>query len=239
MNNVTKKSLLSGMLVLLFFLAQNVAGAGGNLSATDIENALASQGYDYIHVSVINPGTVKLTGDVSLLYDKFRIFEIVSGFPGVKEISNEVLVDTQSLPDDVIKENIINELQYIHAIKDPNEINVNVSEGDVHLTGTVDFYREKLMAETAVSWQQGVLGLVNDIKVIPKSERYTDENIKKMVMQVLDNRYSLEKQVNVNVSNGMVTLTGKVSSLWAKREIQKDINHLVGVHQIMNELSVM
>ena len=239
MNRGTRKSLLFGIVTLMFFAAQNSTAAGTKVSAADIEAALGSEGYKNITVTVIDPGSVKIQGDVSLLYDRDRIFEIVSKFPAVREISNEVDVSTEELPDNIIKANIENELQYIYTIKNPDEINVNVSEGDVHLTGTVDYYREKLMAETVVSWQQGVLGCVNDIKVIPPNKLYTDENIQKMVNEVLNNRYSIEKNVKVSVSGGIITLTGPVSSLWAKDEIEKDIHRLVGVNKIKNDLVVM
>jgi osmotically-inducible protein OsmY len=235
----TQKSLLSGTLVLLFFLAQNIEGAGTAVPTADIKAALASEGYNDISVSVLDPGTVRLEGEVGLLYDKFRIFEIVSRFPAIKKISNEVFVNTEELPDQVIQDNIENELQYIYTIQDPDEIHVNVSEGSVHLTGTVDFYREKLMAQTVVSWQKGVLGCVNDIKIIAPDKLYTDQNIKKMVTGILKNRYTLERQINVNVSNGVITLTGQISNLWAKDAIEKDIHRLVGVDQIIDNMSVM
>ena len=150
MNCGTKKSLLCGILTLMFFFAQYSAGAGEKLSVQNIETSLASEGFNNITVSVTNPGIVKIKGDVSLLYDKDRIFEIVSQFPGVKGISNQIVVSTVELPDSVIKANILSELQYIYTIRNPNEIHVVVSDGDVHLTGTVDYYREKLMAATVV-----------------------------------------------------------------------------------------
>jgi osmotically-inducible protein OsmY len=235
----TQKSLLSGVFVLLFFLAQNSARAGAKISTADIEAALKSEGYDHINVSVIDAGAVRLQGDVGLLYDKLRIFEIVSRFPSIKKISNEVFVVTEELPDQVIQDNIENELQYIYTINDPDEIHVNVSEGSVHLTGTVDFYREKLMAETVVSWQKGVLGCVNDIQIISPDKLYTDQNIDKMVTEILKNRYTIEKQINISVSKGVITLSGQVSSLWAKDAIEKDIHRLVGVDEIIDNLTVI
>ena len=60
-----------------------------------------------------------------------------------------------------------------------------------------------------------------------------------MVTGILKNRYTLERQINVNVSNGVITLTGQISNLWAKDAIEKDIHRLVGVDQIIDNMSVM
>ncbi|MBN2105172.1 BON domain-containing protein [bacterium] len=234
----TKIYLIISILALSFIITQAVIGAGDKISINKIEAALGNEGYDTVNASVMKEGTVELEGTVDLMYDKLRVFEIASQFPNVNKISNQVIVNAALLPDEIIKNNIIDELNYIYTIKDPDDIGVTVANGIVKLTGEVDFYREKMMAQTAASWQKGVKGIINEIKITPSVERYTDANIKDMVHEILNNRYPFQYNVRVMVEEGVVTLTGKTTNLWAKHAIEEDIAHLIGVVDIVNGLYV-
>ena len=230
---------VSGLLVAAFLFVANGIGGTKNLTVTEVLTALNDEGYPDVSVSIPEAGTVELTGSVNLMYDKYRVFDIVAKLPKVKKISNQVLVNTETLPDNEIRDNIIREIEYIQTIQDPDDIRVSVDNGVVHLQGRVDFYREKLMAQTAASWQQGVKGIVNDIQLVPTGELKTDAHIKGLVTEVIKTRFPLEKKsVDVMVENGVVTLTGGTTSFWAKGAIEKDVSHLVGVKKVINGLYV-
>ena len=111
---------------------------------------------DNFQITSTNKGRVEIKGEVKTLYDKLNIFDIIAKVPGVKEITDNLIVQSPILPDKVIQANIISEINIVKSILEPDRIHVHVDKGDVILTGEVSFYREKLLAETVASWQEGV-----------------------------------------------------------------------------------
>lgn len=88
-------------------------------------------GYEGLDIRADQDGTVYLEGDVDILYDKYRIHEIVSKVKGVRAISNQLIVKAPLLPDKIIKDNIRDEMQYLSSIKEADRITVEVDNGIV------------------------------------------------------------------------------------------------------------
>ena len=144
-------------------MAQNSASA---LKAS-IQAHLDPEYPDQIEVSVQDPGMVTLKGMVKSYWDWRNIFAITSSVPGVQEIKNEVFVQTNPLPDNTIKDEIVNYLAMVKTIDDPDRIEVAVSNGLVILRGTVDSAREANIIEDVASWHRGVKSVANEIRVLP------------------------------------------------------------------------
>jgi osmotically-inducible protein OsmY len=102
----------------------------------------------------------------------------------------------------------------------------------------VSYYREKQMAETVASWQQGVKGIVNEIKVLSPAKAVSDSNLKIVIDEIIKNRFALDTGINFTVNNGVVTLNGTANSMWDKTELAKEISHLLGVKSVVNNLNV-
>lgn len=184
-------------------------------------------------------GKVTINGQVKTLYDKLRIFEIASAVPGVREIEDNLYVDTPIVPDDIIQTNVAEELKYNGSILEPDRIKVHVDNGIVFLNGTVSFFREKLEAETVASWQKGVKGIDNELTVLPPQKVVSDSNLTNILQELLKNKFSLNKEVSFTVNDGTVTLNGKAASLWDKNEIQKEFSRILGVKKVVNNLGVV
>lgn len=229
---------LLSMIPVMLFIGAVYAGNSDKIKSK-IESALAAEGYNDITVMMEGNNKVRLEGTVDLMYDRLRIFDIAAKFPQVKNVTDVVIVNAPELPNDIIKSNIIDMFNLIGGIPDPNDIKIEVDDGVVQLLGTVDASKTKILAETAASWAKGVKGLVNEIKVLPVAEAGTDKNIARMIGDIINNWYELEKKnVKYNVEQGTVTLTGQVSSFWAKQHLAKDIACLVGVKKVENQLKV-
>ncbi len=191
-----------------------------------------------IEVRTNKNGNIELSGTVNTLYDKLRIYEIASEVKGVKRIEDEIDIQTNSIPDKEVQQNIMEELHLNNAIIEPDRIKVAVDNGEVILNGTVSYPREKEMAETLASWQNGVLGITNNLKVLPYKKAIDDNNLNLILGEILKTHYGLEKNVTYKVNNGVVTLGGTVSSLWAKKNIEDDFFRVLGVNYVKNNLKV-
>lgn len=117
-------------------------------------------------------------------------------------------------------------------------IGVSVSEGVVTLTGFVNTYSEKLVAEKAVKLVRGVRGVANDLVVRPFSQP-TDTDIVKTALHTLESDVRVPAdEVIVTVDEGIVTLEGEVEWPHQKDAAEAALEHLLGVRGILNEITV-
>jgi osmotically-inducible protein OsmY len=193
---------------------------------------------DNFQITSSNNGRVDIKGEVKTLYDKLNIFDIIAKVPGVKEITDNLTIQSPILPDNVIEGNIISEINVVRSILEPDRIHVHVDNGEAILTGEVSFYREKLLAETVASWQQGVKGISNEINVLSSNKAVSDDNLKVELGEILKNQFPLSNELTFEVKNGIVTLSGKAYTLWDKKRIAKEFLGVMGVKQVINNLKV-
>jgi osmotically-inducible protein OsmY len=204
-----------------------------------VRAALSPYSMHDILVSVDTNGTVTIEGTVNALYDRLDIYQIVSKVNGVTGIKDFVNVDTPMLPDDIINANVVRTIKDNSVILEPDKIAVTVNVGVVFLDGTVSYYQEKLMATTIASMQDGVKGVENRINVLPSREVTSDENIKSVLEEIVENHFPLVKgAVRIKVANGDVTLDGEVSSLWEKNHLKEEFLNVAGVKSVVENLEV-
>jgi len=96
-------------------------------------------------VTVSGDGMAKIEGQVNTLYDKYRVYDIVSRARGVKNIENLLVVNTPTVVDDMIESNIIIELRRVSSILEPDRIKVHVDNGIVILRKGWSEYRPFLI----------------------------------------------------------------------------------------------
>ncbi len=243
--NYVKDAKYLGIAVILLFsflklgTVTNTGGNGKELKQRVI-NAL-SEKFDYnnhLEISVETDGGIKISGAVNSLYDKYKVFEIVSRVSGVKRINDNLLVNTPLVPDNIIRTNIENELNRITAIRNPQNIKINVDNGEVILGGVVSFYREKLLAKTVASWQKGVKGLINNINVLPLSKALSDENLENVLKAMIKDEFPAYDNIKVSVSNDVATVSGSVNFLFDKNDIANEIASVIGIKSVKNRLTV-
>ncbi|WP_308199099.1 BON domain-containing protein [Chitinophaga sedimenti] len=110
-----------------------------------------------------------------------------------------------------IQENVIEQLKWEPAVN-AAEIGVAVTDGIVTLSGKVDSFYKKVMAERAVRKVAGVKAVAENIDVgLSPSDAKTDAELAAAVLHALrwDNAVPDEK-IKVKVENGVVTLDGTV-----------------------------
>ncbi|MEJ2617336.1 MAG: BON domain-containing protein [Ignavibacteriaceae bacterium] len=206
--------------------------------ANKVENVINNHYNGNFDVTVDNNHFVTITGQVNTYFDKLKLFQIVSKIKGVRDIADNVTINAPILPDKIIQANIVNELDMVSSILEPNRISVSVDNGEVILGGTVSFYREKLMAETVTSWEKGVKGISNNIKVLSPAKAVSDANLKIILQDILNDQFPVEKNVSFTVSKGIVDINGTVDILYAKRRIQDEFSSIIGIKKVINNLKV-
>jgi osmotically-inducible protein OsmY len=141
--------------------------------------------------------------------------------------------------DTQVQEEVLRELRWDSRVE-ANEIGVAVDKGVVSLTGTVSSYARKLAAQEAAHRVSGVLDVANDIQVrVHEGPNPTDAEIAQAVRRTLEwDVWVPDEQIQSTVSNGWVTLEGKVSLLRERNDAERAVRHLTGVLGVTNRIVV-
>lgn len=239
--NIKAITIIFVLAVMMIISNNKIVYAQSNTQLKDkVINAIGRYYNDlnHIHINASNKGDIQVSGSTSTLYNKYNIFDIVSKVHGVKTIQDMLDVKTAIVPDDEIQSNIIEELHLVKSILEPDRIKVHVDNGMVFLSGDVSYYREKKMAETVASWQNGAKGIQNNITVLPPKEAKSDQNIKTVLGEILNKDFPLDNNLNINVNSGVVNISGKVVRLWDVKHIKDDFSNVLGVKKVVENLKV-
>lgn len=132
----------------------------------------------------------------------------------------------------------------VSGLKDVT-VNEDVDKGVVTLGGHVAYDADKAQAETIAKSSAGSQVVANEIAVVPPGiadeTKKANSDLDKGIEKNLEAAYimaKLDKDVNRDVKNGVVKLTGEVNSP-ARRKLAESIATKVpNVQQVVNELDV-
>jgi len=187
----------------------------------------------------VSKGKVILTGNVPSCTARRAARDDAFGVLGVRGVRNQltVLRTATTLSDDEVRANAKSVLEWSSDI-DPSNIQVDVSGGAVSLSGSVTSYWQRTLAERMVANIDGVLGVQNELTVVP-SEDVLDEAIAESIEASLRRSSCVSADdVTVKVEQGVVTLSGVVPSCMASRITQEAAHHTTGVRDVRSDLSV-
>ena len=146
---------------------------------------------------------------------------------------------TQVKTDATIKRDVLAEMKWDPAVSE-TDVGVEVDDGIVTLSGTVDRYAKKLAAERAVLRVQGVRALAEDIEInVYNGGLASDTEIAARVVDALESDPSIpENRVKVRLENGRVTLTGSLDWQYQRARAEAGVRHLPGVTKIHNDITI-
>ena len=123
---------------------------------------------------------------------------------------------------------------------DAARIGVAAKGGVVTLSGQVDTYLERWIAERIARRVNGVRALVNDIEVTPtEAEVLTDQEIAREAARALKwNILVPSDKVTVSVSKGVVTLEGEVKWQFQRQAAEDAVRSIDGVRGVTNLIRV-
>jgi osmotically-inducible protein OsmY len=188
----------------------------------------------------VEDGQVTLTGTVPSYTSRNAATTSSWSISGVQSVDNQLIVEYPAeitIPsDDEIKGNIESSLVWDTDI-DSSDINVTVENNEVTLEGTVDAYWKKYRAANLAD-VTGVYDVINDITVVP-TKNHEDEVIAKAVMNALIRNFNVdEKDVEVEVENGIVTIRGEASSWLEYKSASESAYFTAGVREVENLMQI-
>lgn len=137
-----------------------------------------------------------------------------------------------------VREGVKDELAFSPKIN-ANRIAVNVSEGAVTLTGQVSSYLEKFEAESVAKRVFGVTGVANDLQVDYNGTTTRDTDLLKRALDAL--QWNIEVPpgaVQPTVSDGWITLSGKVTWNYQRKAAESSVRNLSGVKGLTNAITL-
>jgi osmotically-inducible protein OsmY len=159
----------------------------------------------------VESGIVELTGKVDNLLSKARSSRIAESVRGVRSVSNRLEISAPERPDRDMQRDVAMALVY-NAATAKMPIHVDVENAVATLTGTVESWQERQLAERIADGVRGVRLTQNDLVTKYKVKR-TDEAIASDVKSRLQWDALVEHDpVEAKVTDSRVTLSGTVGS---------------------------
>jgi osmotically-inducible protein OsmY len=187
---------------------------------------------------IVKKGVVTLTGMVDSYAKKLAAQQAAHRARGVLDVANDIevkILGDKARTDADIAQAARHALDW-NVLVPANQIHTTVMNGWVTLEGEVEYYRERLDAERAISQLPGVRGVINKIKIASSIE---PERIKFLIEDVLELRADRRAdRIRVQVDGGAVTLSGAVNSWDEKKSIVGAVSHTPGVTAVNDQLFV-
>ncbi|HWA88737.1 MAG TPA: BON domain-containing protein [Rhizomicrobium sp.] len=171
------------------------------------------------HIGVaVDNGVVTLTGHVGTYFERLAAEQAARRVKGVRAIAEEIEVRypfSNKIADDEIAKRAADMLDMDVAVP-KNRIAVTVRDGQITLSGQVDWQYQRRAAEKTVAMLSGVSGVVNHVTIRPSVQ---PADIKRKIEDALKRHAEVEARgIKVGIADGgKVTLEGTVHD-WHERE---------------------
>jgi hyperosmotically inducible protein len=157
--------------------------AGPNVSDQELEAKLGEKleydrvGYGNVFNAItlsVQNGVVTLGGHARTDVDKDSALALVSTYPGVKDVTNEIQVDPVSIMDDQTRMAVARSVYSYptlnkYAIDPAKTIRISVQNGHVELYGVVDTQADKDVAYMRANAVPGIFSVKNYLQVANQS----------------------------------------------------------------------
>ena len=141
--------------------------------------------------------------------------------------------------DEEIQQNVLDELAWDPEIE-ATDVGVEVDDGVVTLTGTVETFAQKWAAERAALRVEGVRAVANNVQVRPAGLGIkSDTDIARAVANALEWNTAVPfDKIDIRVEDGRVTLEGEVEWYYQREAAENTTRQISGVKSVLNLITV-
>ncbi|HEX3019825.1 MAG TPA: BON domain-containing protein [Chitinispirillaceae bacterium] len=187
-------------------------------------------------------GTVCLNGTAATFLARQAAEEDVWAIAGITSVQNNIAVKkpyAYKLPSDSEIKNMLTSILQWDPDIDSGDILINVENGNIILDGSVPAFWQKVRVEELATEIDGVIHLHNRLTVVP-SAHYVDELIARDVVAAIDRSADTNiNNINVQVNDGRVILSGSVSNFRVKKSAEDCARYTDGVIDVINNLVII
>ncbi len=194
-----------------------------------------------INVSVLN-GVASLEGTVPSYSAKMAAEGYAYDTSEITDVENNLIVDfptAEPMPSDLeITTSIENKFEW-HSKINAAGIRVETINGNVTLSGVVESYWEKVLAENLALDTYGVADIANELTVVPVKS-FVDDGIENDIRSAYRRSGLIdEKKITVEVNGGIVRLRGIAANNLVKSRAYDIAVYTAGVKDIIDEITVV
>jgi osmotically-inducible protein OsmY len=187
----------------------------------------------------VRDGLVELRGTVSTYAQRIAAAQAARRVAGVRDVKNELevrLLDAHSRRDAELERAAIDSLIWTTTVPD-SQIEVQVKDGCITLSGEVEWEFQRVAAEQAVCNLVGVRGVTNEIHL---GSRVTPKDVQETIEKALVRNAHVDAgHVQVRVREDGVVLQGKVRTWLEHDEAVRAARRMPGVTAVHDNLAVV
>lgn len=187
----------------------------------------------------VKNGIATLEGEVCTYAEKWSAERAALRVGGVKGVSDKLkvsLTEDGARSDADITSAVESALDWSSTVPE-DSVSAQVEDGWVTLTGNVDWQFQRLAAVDCVRYQQGVIGVSDEIVIKPS---LSSALVKADIEAALQRRAAVDaKAISVEVHGTDVTLTGTVHT-WSERDLATSSAWATpGVRNVVDKLTLV
>ncbi len=223
-------------------IPRNIAGPGDYALREQIVYQLGRDpelAGERLSVLLVNGGAV-FSGTISGYALKMRLLRLTGFIRGIVNVTDEMVVGRADLTDEALRDAVAAILMDAAESIGLSDLDVRVEDAVVTLRGRVNRFPDRIQAEELTGSVLGVTRVINLMTAKDVPPVTAERPLAHAVADyLLDFRaFPHLGQIEVSESDGVVTLGGRVSFFYTRRQAEVMVGLIEGVRRVENRIAV-